>query len=187
MLDVAQLNKLLSSLTTHWFDLANPLQYGAFLNLVQHHGYPTPLLDWTWSPYVASFFAFRRLAPKSETISSPAIRIYRFDLREWNKLPRFDKLFLVKPHVSVLDALAFDNTRVIPQQAISTISNIDDIESHIRAIEANNGMTFLEAIDLPATDRQAVMQELALMGVTAGALFPGIDGACESLREQNFR
>jgi FRG domain len=186
VIDIAQLNKLLSSLTTHWFDLINPLQYGAFLNLVQHHGYPTPLLDWTWSPYVASFFAFRRLAPKSEIISSPAIRIYKFDLWEWNRLLQVDKLFLVQPHVSVLDALAFDNTRVIPQQAISTISNIDDIESHIRAIEGNNGRTYLQAIDLPAADRQAVMQELAMMGLTAGALFPGIDGACESLREQNF-
>ncbi len=30
------------------------------------------------------------------------------------------------------------------------------------------------------------MDELALMGVMAGSLFPGLDGACESLRELNF-
>jgi len=39
---------------------------------------------------------------------------------------------------------------------------------------------------LPASERRHVMQELALMGITAGSLFPGLDGACESLKEQNF-
>jgi hypothetical protein len=60
------------------------------------------------------------------------------------------------------------------------------ITKYQTSISHNSGITYLQAIDLPATDRQAVMQELAMMGVTAGALFPGIDGACESLREQNF-
>jgi hypothetical protein len=30
------------------------------------------------------------------------------------------------------------------------------------------------------------MRELALMGITAGALFPGLDGSCEELRERLF-
>jgi hypothetical protein len=30
------------------------------------------------------------------------------------------------------------------------------------------------------------MKELALMGITAGSLFPGLDGACEELRERLF-
>jgi hypothetical protein len=34
--------------------------------------------------------------------------------------------------------------------------------------------------------RREVFQELSLMGITAGSLFPGVDGACEALREQNF-
>jgi hypothetical protein len=45
---------------------------------------------------------------------------------------------------------------------------------------------YLHIIDLPVNERQHVMQELSLMGITAGSLFPGLDGACEELRERFF-
>ena len=44
--DVKQLHQRLSAITSHFFDLTVPDQNGAFFNLLQHHGYPTPLLDW---------------------------------------------------------------------------------------------------------------------------------------------
>jgi hypothetical protein len=184
--DIRDLQKVLSGVAQHAFDLNNPLHYGAFINLVQHHGYPTPMLDWTWSPYVAAFFAFRNVELNERIPRTKKIRIFQFDIVEWNKQLHFDKWFPVVPHVSVLDALAFGNARALPQQSISTISNVDDIEAHIRQVELNVKKSYLEVVELPASVRRHVMQELALMGITAGSLFPGLDGACESLREKNF-
>jgi hypothetical protein len=75
---------------------------------------------------------------------------------------------------------------MIPQQALSAITNIDDIETYIREKEQELCKPILQIIDLPWSERDVVMRELRLMGITAGSLFPGIDGACEELRERFF-
>jgi len=60
------------------------------------------------------------------------------------------------------------------------------MEKYIHEREVAQGATYLSAIDLPAGERKAVIRELDLMGINAGSLFPGLDGACGQLRERFF-
>lgn len=183
--DVKQLHQRLSAITSHFFDLAQPDQNGAFFNLLQHHGYPTPLLDWSHSPYVAAFFAFRGWPIKYS--GDEVVRVYIFNNQEWQK--RYQQIQYLDPpypHLSVMEFIAIDNPRLVPQQAVTTVTNIHDIEAYVLEKEKETGIRYLEAIDILASERAVAMRDLRFMGITAGSMFPGIDGVCEELRERNF-
>ncbi len=183
----ADINKLVSNLLPYALDLGNPQHFLSVLHLAQHYGYPTTLLDWTWAPYVAAFFAFRNSGSARTKGSRSKVRIFKLDARQWNEsFVRADKIFPFMPHISILDPLAIANNRAIPQQSSSIFSNVDDIETLIRNHEQRSGAQYLEVFDIPIRKRDSIMHELALMGVTAGSLFPGLDGALASLKERNF-
>nr|WP_234831037.1 FRG domain-containing protein [Rhodopseudomonas palustris] len=183
--DISTLHANLSSLTDHIFNLNDPLQNAAFYSLIQHHGYPTPLLDWSFSPFIGAFFAYRNLLAGRRTENSK-VRIFILDTA-WNRdLTRVQLISPAPPHFSFVNPIAINNTRMVPQQAMSTVTNIDDIETYIRHWEQRNSTNYLRVVDLPSLDRPQVMQELALMGITAGSMFPGLDGACEQLKERYF-
>jgi hypothetical protein len=187
--DIPQLHKHLTARTKHVFDLTDQLQFGAFMGLVQHHGYPTPLLDWTASPYVAAFFAYRGVNRYPRPTGTERVRILTFDQDKWmglQRLPQYLPLLLSALNVSLVDFLAIENERMIPQQGVSMQSNVDDIESYIRQLEETHNQSVLDAIDLPLQDREGVMQELRYMGITAASMFPGLDGMCQELKELNF-
>jgi len=186
--DIKVLYKHLSARTRHIFNLQIPDENGAFFNLVQHHGYPTPLLDWTYSPYVAVFFAYHGISNKTAASagSNEKVRVHVFDQAQWkNDWNQLHLLTATAPHFSVEEFMSVENQRMIPQQSASTLTNLDDIETYIKSKEANDKF-YLSAIDLPVSDRKKVINELNYMGITAGSLFPGLDGACEELRERNF-
>ncbi len=185
--DLPKIHQYVSSATPHLFNLQNPVELGAFYNLIQHHGYPTPLLDWTYSPFIAAFFAFRDLKKEGKQNEKGYVRVFIFDQKKWKR--DFNQIFSIErplPHFSFIEFLPIENRRLIPQQAVTTISNVDDIEAYILSKEKETNNRYLYAIDIQAKDRNTAMNELAFMGITAGAMFPGLDGICEELREKNF-
>lgn len=46
-----------------WTDRMPALNYLVYL---RHHGFPSPLLDWSRSPFIAAFFAFQRADPNDK-------------------------------------------------------------------------------------------------------------------------
>jgi hypothetical protein len=186
--DIPVLYRHLSSRTKHIFDLTVPDQLGAFVSLAQHHGYPTPLLDWTYSPFIAAFFSYRRRLTEHEIDGSDdKVRIFILDLNAWATDTVQRPAFTIRgPHLSIMRFPAINNDRLIPQQSVSTVTNLDDIESFIRYMEAQRQKTYLRVVDLPKSERAIVMRDLSVMGITAGSMMPGLDGACEELFEQNF-
>lgn len=187
--DLVQLYRHLSARTKHLFDLAKPDEFGSFCSMIQHHGYPTPMLDWSRSPYVAAFFTYRTITRDDldKTGVNAKVGIHVFEHELWRTtFAQFPKMLFPALHLSIIEFVAVENERLIPQQGVSTVTNIDDIETYIKAKERESNKIYVTAFDLPVHERKKVMSELSYMGITAGSLFPGLDGACEELRERNF-
>jgi hypothetical protein len=136
---------------------------------------------------VAAFFAYRGISnQKAQANPSKKVRVLIFDQAQWKEdWNQFVQLIVPWPHLSIGEFAGVENERMIPQQAASTITNVDDIETYIKSKESST-KTYLSAIDLPMGERRQVVHELSYMGITAGSLFPGLDGACEELKERNF-
>lgn len=51
------------------------------------------------------------------------------------------------------EVIAIENERIVPQQAASTVTNIDDIESYIHYLKAQTCKVYLKGFDLQMLER----------------------------------
>jgi len=176
-----QVHEALEAWVGRSWDLANPLGLAEFLAFLQHNGFPTPLLDWTSSPYIAAYFAFESVnhfAPQTDTVA-----IFSFDQRSWKST--FKQIYDFAdftPHVSVLRPRIVGNHKLAVQQSCFTWSNVKDIEGLIKLNETKE-RKFLTKYELDVHERPKAMRELALMGISAIQLMPSVEAVCKKALE----
>lgn len=165
-------------LITNKFEVLN------FISILQQHGFPTPLLDWTKSPYIAAYFAFKDIRDSSK---SDHVKIFAFDHSSWlNTYKQEFEISSSKPHLSVFFPFSKYNQRLIQQQGIHTISTVDDIDLYVQSCEQAKNKKFLHTFQISVKERALAIKDLHLMGISEMSLFPGIDGTCGYLKQRFF-
>lgn len=172
-----------------------------WIALAQHHGLPTRLLDWTYSPYVALHFATEELAHFDrdgiiwlvnyhETNRTLPARLRTLLEREGadvftpellasaaSTLEEFDAL-AEEPFVAFIEPPSFDE-RIVNQFALFSL--LSGAPSGMETWLAQHPGT-VRRIILPAALKWEVRDKLDQAGITERVLYPGLDGLSRWLK-----
>jgi len=154
-----------------------------WLALMQDHGAPTRLLDFTWSPYVAAFFALHNATKDGVIWACNPAEIEKMKQVDLANPGSFRKYFLAGSGSFVwLGEPYAMNRRLIAQSGTFLVPAVlnKSIERILR--EYPNPRDTLVKFILPADKvREKGMRELYRMNITQSTLFPDLDGLARSL------
>lgn len=182
--------------------------YVGWLALMQHHGAPTRLLDFTYSPYVAAYFALREDTPTCDTAVVWALELNTLRSAIAGALTTLDDatkpndLMKLRPdYVSValrcnLESARLGNTgyvvpvvpedepiRMAMQQGLFLLNGTTlPFETSLRKMLGKNSRTAIRCIRLNRVMRLEALRRLHQMNVHELSLFPDLDGLAQYVR-----
>jgi len=150
--------------------------------LMQHHCCPTRLLDWTFSPYVALYFAVEQLPDKDGAIwLFPSPSLEEVVSKKWGEFRKVKESIFETDEIKAVYPIigTHDNERSAPQQSVFTLGThiLSDHETVIRDVFlTSEKMPPLYKVILPSKLKDECLARLRIMNITASSLFPGLDG-----------
>jgi len=173
-----------------------------WLALMQHYGAPTRLLDWTWSFFVALFFAVREASGPCavwaldldavDRVCIPKVTKLLEKDRNVQRAQTFEQLFQ-QERKCVVNLSSFRlNERLVVQQSTFLLpgdvgtpfdDNLAATLKRIRQSKVQAPALIKFTIDGTCRSRQRILQKLLRMNINAATLFPGLSGFAQSLEQ----
>ncbi|WP_278452276.1 FRG domain-containing protein [Thomasclavelia spiroformis] len=148
------------------------------LSLGQHYGLPTRLLDWSYSLYIAVYFAYSNVNKSRENV---VIWALNKDHIIWQNS---DAVLFTEHRVK-------ENNNQKNQMGIFTLNKslYNDLEEYAKQSTLISNISKKDAlykIIIPAKDKEVVLADLEQMGINSVKMFKGFEGCAKTALEKTI-